>query len=96
MILIYLFSGNFNSSSIFLFTKIKKDFTTALNSLISHQQFQLISKLMSKVSEFDGHELIELFKLGDKFLATGQAKENILSLFVKYLSSEKVENVHEM
>ena len=51
---------------------------------------------MSKVSEFDGHELIELFKLGDKFLATGQAKENILSLFVKYLSSEKVENVHEM
>ena len=51
---------------------------------------------MSKASEFDGHELIELFKLGDKFLATGQAKENILSLFVKYLSSEKVENVHEM
>ena len=80
----------------FAIYKDEEDFTTALNSLISHEQFQLISKLMSKESEFNSQEVIELFQLGDKFLVYGQAKEKIFSLFVKHLSSENNINITEL
>ncbi len=76
-----LISGNFNCLSKLSLYKDEEDFTTALNSLISHEQFQLISKLMSKESEFNSQEVVELFQLGDKFLVSGQAKEKNLFSF---------------
>jgi len=51
---------------------------------------------MSKKNEFSNQEIIELFQLGDKFLATGQAKENIFSLFVKLLSLGNVVSIREL
>lgn len=75
----------------FTIYKDEDDFKTGLNSLISQQQFQLISKLMSKENKFSSQEAIELFQLGDKFLVSGEAKENIFSLLVKQLSSEEMD-----
>ena len=76
--------------------KDEEDFTSAFNSLISQQQFQLISKLMSRAKKFTSQEVIELFQFGDKFFVSGRAKEKIFSLFMNHLSSRKIENVHEM
>ena len=70
--------------------KDEEDFIVAFNFLISQQQFQLISKLMSKESKLSSQEIFELFQLGDKFLVSGQAKEKIFSLLVKLLSSEEI------
>ena len=70
--------------------KDEEDFIVAFNFLISQQQFQLISKLMSKESKLSSQEIFEVFQLGDKFLVSGQAKENIFSLLVKLLSSEEI------
>ena len=75
--------------------KDEQDFTAALNSLISLQQFQLISKLMSNEGRFNSQEMVELFQLGDKFLVAGQTKEKIFSLFMSQLSSEEV-NICEL
>ena len=76
--------------------KDEEDSIIALNSLISQQQFQLITKLISKESEFSNQEVIELFQLGDKFLATGRTREKIFSLFVKQLSLKNVVSIHEL
>ena len=76
--------------------KDEEDSTVAFNSLISQQQFQLITKLISKESEFSNQEVIELFQLGDKFLATGRTREKIFSLFVKQLSLKNVVSIHEL
>ncbi len=85
-----LIQWEFQFFKYFSLYRDEKDFTTTLNSLISLPQFQLISKLMSGESEFSHPELIELFQLGDKFLASGQTREKIFSLFMKHLPSEKV------
>ena len=76
--------------------KDEQDFQIALDSLISHQQFQLISKLMSEEKKFSSQEIIELFQLGDKFLVSGKTKEKIFSLLMNHLSSENVENIYEL
>ena len=76
--------------------KDEQDFQIALDSLISHQQFQLISKLMSEKKKFSSQEIIELFQLGDKFLVSGKTKEKIFSLLMNHLSSDNVENIYEL
>ena len=73
----------------------EEDFTTALNSLIPQQQFQLISKLMSNEGGFSSQEMVELFQLGDKFLIYGETKEKIFSLFIKQSLLDEI-NIREL
>ena len=76
--------------------KDEEDFFTALNSLLSHKQFQLLSKFMTKASKFSGQEMVELFKLGDKFLVSGQTKEKIFSRFIVPFLLGNIENVSDL
>ena len=91
-----LIQWEFQFFKYFSLYKEEEDFSTALNSLISHRQFQLITKLMSEASEFSEQEIIELFQLGDKFLASGRAKKKIFSLFVVPFLLGNIENVSDL
>ena len=88
--IVLLIQWEFQFFKQFSIYRDEEDFSTALNSLISQQQFQLITKLMSKAKKYTSQEVIELFKLGDKFLVSGQTKEKIFSLFVKQLLLEEI------
>ena len=89
-----LVQWGFQFFKCFSLYKDEEDFITVLNSLISQQQFQLVSKLMSRARKFTSQEIIELFQFGDKFFVSGRAKENIFSFFINHLSSIKIENVN--
>ena len=88
--IVLLIQWEFQFFKQFSIYRDEEDFSTALNSLISQQQFQLITKLMSKAKKYTSQEVIELFKLGDKFFVSGQTKEKIFSLFVKQLLLEEI------
>ncbi len=77
-----LIQWEFQFFKYFSIYRDEEDFITALNSIISHRQFQLISKLMSKKGKFSSQEVVDLFKLGDKFLVSGETREKIFSLLL--------------
>ena len=72
------------------------DFEVVLNRVISGEEYELIQKAMLNYeSSFSEIEVFLLFKLADTFLATGKARERILSIFIQYLSDNEAEIIAE-